>query len=70
MSGDTCICFWLDSSQWGDATGFGNYDPASQMEQNPACPVHPIPDEAAHQEIEAEMAAESEAADEAREVGR
>jgi len=63
MSGDVCTCWVTDPNTWDDATGFGNYDPASQWEQNPDCPVHPmtpVRDEAAHQEVEAEMAIEAD----------
>jgi len=69
MNDDGCTCWVTDPATWDDVTGFGDYDVASQWEQNPDCPVHPMtpftpqsafPDEAAHQAVEAEMAAEAD----------
>jgi hypothetical protein len=38
-----CRCFWTDPSTWLSAAscGYGSgYEPGSQMEWNPECPVH------------------------------
>jgi hypothetical protein len=40
---DVCACFWTPPETWLSAAscGYGSgYEPGSQMEWNPECPVH------------------------------
>lgn len=42
---DGCICFWTDPKYWLSAASLGygsGYEPGSQREHNPDCPVHPL----------------------------
>lgn len=41
---DGCTCFWTDPKVWLSAASMGygsGYEPGSQREWNPECPVHP-----------------------------
>lgn len=43
MDDDGCECFWTPPEMWLSAAscGYGGgYEPGSQMEWNPDCPVH------------------------------
>jgi hypothetical protein len=43
MTVEDCTCFWLPEKYWLSAASLGygsGYEPGSQMEPNPECPVH------------------------------